>query len=219
MPRSPDEGASEPVVAGPVSEATALVRHLARVLPQPGAALGVDPAFGQLAEPPRESAVLLPLYQRAGVPHLLFTLRAPTLAHHSGQISFPGGSRDADDANTVATALREAHEEVGLIPEDVRVLGVLSPVFTVVSNFLISPVVGWIEREPLRLRLNPHEVSELIEVPLHALSNPATFHEEVWQRASHAVTVYFYDHGPYRIWGATARIVHDFLDVLNRGPD
>jgi 8-oxo-dGTP pyrophosphatase MutT (NUDIX family) len=148
------------------------------------------------------------------VPHVLFTLRAPTLSRHSGQIAFPGGSRDTEDADVVATALREAHEEIGLPPDRVRVLGLLSPVFTVVSNFLIAPVVGWIETEPAHLEANPAEVAEIIEVPLAGLSDPAIFHEEVWQRASREVTVSFYDYGEYRIWGATARIVREFLRVL-----
>jgi 8-oxo-dGTP pyrophosphatase MutT (NUDIX family) len=177
----------------------------------------VDSAFGRLPEPPREAAVLLPLYRRDGLPHVLFTLRALTLAHHSGQISFPGGARDAGDADAVAAALREAEEEIGLRSEDVHVLGVLAPVFTVVSNFLISPIVGWIGREPLALSVNAHEVTQVIEVPLGTLADPAIFHEEVWQRGGRAVSVYFYDYGEYRIWGATARIVHDFLRVLKAG--
>jgi 8-oxo-dGTP pyrophosphatase MutT (NUDIX family) len=214
MPCSPGDGTVEAAHAGLLTDADALVRYLTHVLPPPGAAAGIDPDFGPLAEPPREAAVLLPLYARGGVPHVLFTLRAPTLAQHSGQISFPGGSRDREDADVVATAVREAHEEIGLSPEHVRILGVLSPVFTVVSNFLIAPVVGWIAEEPLRLIPNPQEVAEVIEVPLAGMADPAILHEEVWQRGSRAVTVYFYDYGAYRIWGATARIVHDFLRVL-----
>lgn len=213
MPASP-HGTSDTDLTRLLTDSDALMRHLARVLPQPGAAPTVDPAFGQLDEPPREAAVLLPLYERNGAPHLLFTLRAPTLAHHSGQISFPGGSREPEDSTAVAAALREAYEEVGLLPDGVRILGVLAPTFTVVSNFLISPVVAWIPAQNLALAPNPDEVDELIEVPLSTLADPAIFHAEVWQRASRQVTVYFYDYGRYRIWGATARIVHDLLQML-----
>lgn len=211
------------LAGGPLDEvltdADALVSYLGRGLPQSRAFPGIDPAYGPLATPPREAAVLLPIYARGGVPHILFTLRAPTLSHHSGQISFPGGSRDRDDADVVATALREVHEEVALPPHDVLVLGMLRPVFTVVSNFLIAPVVGWIATEPLHLSPNPAEVAEVIEVPLAELAKPAIFHEEIWQRAAREVTVYFYDYGEYRIWGATARIVHDLLRVLRGGTD
>lgn len=214
MPASPAGGSAMPPRERLLRDGPALVRHLARTLPPVGAVPPVDPAFGPLAEPPREAGVLLPLYTRDGVPHLLFTLRAPTLSRHSGQISFPGGSRDREDADVVATAVRETEEEIGLPPRGVRILGLLPPVFTVVSNFLILPVVGWIETELPRLTPNPAEVDEIIEVPLAGLADPAIFHEEVWQRAARAVTVYFYDYGAYRIWGATARIVHELLGAL-----
>ena len=218
MPGSADEAPSEETLARLLEDPDALEQHLARTLPPPGTTFAVDVEYGALPEQPREAAVLLPLYQREGRPYLLFTLRAPSLARHSGQISFPGGSRDPEDSSIVAAALRETHEEIGVPPASVHVLGVLRPVFTVVSNFLISPVVGWIGDEPLHLEPNPGEVAEVIEVPLAHLVDPAIFHAEVWQRGGHDVTVYFYDYGDYRIWGATARIVHDLLRVLRGRP-
>lgn len=163
---------------------------------------------------PRDAGVLLPLYAREGHPYLLFTRRAPTLSSHSGEISFPGGSRDATDATLAATAVREANEELRIAPERVRVLGQLAPVFTVVSNFLITPVVGWLGEGPVAVTPNPGEVAEVIEAPLGALADPAILHIERWTRNGRQVPVYFYDLGPHRIWGATGRILSQLLALL-----
>lgn len=204
----------------------ALVAFLAASLAAPAHPETTDPAapFAPgLAAPieddaplaiPRAAGVLVPLYLRAGAPHLLFTRRATTLPSHRGEISFPGGARDPEDATLVETALREAWEEIGIPRERVRVLGLLAPVFTVVSNFLITPVVGWLGDDPLALTPNPDEVDEVIEAPLAALAEPAIFHAERWVRLGRSHDVYFYDLGPARIWGATGRVVHQFLDLL-----
>jgi 8-oxo-dGTP pyrophosphatase MutT (NUDIX family) len=184
----------------------------------PGLAAPFDPAFADDAPAPvpRAAGVLVPLVVRAGVPHVLFTRRAATLPSHRGEISFPGGARDPEDRTLVETALREAWEELGIPRERVRVLGVLAPVFTVVSNFLITPVVGWLGDEPLGLTPNPGEVDDVIEAPLAALADPAIFHAERWVRLGHSHDVYFYDFGTVRIWGATGRILHQFLNLLPR---
>jgi len=167
-----------------------------------------------LSTPPRAAGVLLPLYARDRQPYLLFTRRAPTLSSHSGEISFPGGSRDATDPTVSAAALREAYEELRIAPERVAVLGQLEPVFTAVSNFLITPVVGWLGEGPIAVEPNPDEVAEVIEAPLAALADPAIFHVEHWTRDGRQVPVYFYDLGPHRIWGATGRILYQLLALL-----
>lgn len=180
----------------------------------PAAPFGTSPAEDAPPTVPRAAGVLVPLYARGGAPHLLFTRRAATLPSHRGEISFPGGGRDPEDHTLVETALREAWEELGIDRDRVRVLGLLAPVFTVVSNFLITPVVGWLGDEPLALTPNPSEVAEVIEAPLAALADPAIFHAERWIRQGHAHEVYFYDLGPHRIWGATGRVVRQFLNLL-----
>ncbi|HEX6818173.1 MAG TPA: CoA pyrophosphatase [Ktedonobacterales bacterium] len=162
----------------------------------------------------RHAAVLLPLYAVAGHPHLLFTRRTTTLSSHAGQISFPGGRRDADDPSNVATALRETREELALDPACVEVLGELPAVFTVVSNNLVRPVVGWLPNGLPVLRPNPAEVAAVIEAPLSALADPAIFHDELWQRGGVARIVRFYDLGPNRIWGLTASILHTLLSLI-----
>lgn len=164
----------------------------------------------------RVAAVLAPLYLRDGRPHLLFTRRAATLNAHRGEISFPGGSHEPADGALASTALREAEEEIGLAPERVTLLGQLAPVVTVVSNFTIVPFVGVLPNGPGLLRPNPEEVDEIIEAPLAALADPAIFHSEEWLRGGQPHTVYFFDYGPHRIWGATARMLVSFLELLRQ---
>ena len=165
----------------------------------------------------RKAAVLLPLFEQDGEISLAFIRRATTLRSHSGEIAFPGGSVDATDPSPILTALREAQEEIGLDPAHVEVLGVLSPVFTVVSNFLITPVVAFLPHGLGELRLQPSEVQEMLLVPLHALNDPAILHTECWTRDNQTRIVYFYDYGPYRIWGATGRILNQLLQTLSGG--
>lgn len=163
----------------------------------------------------RKAAVLLCLFEKDGELYLTFIRRASTLRSHSGEIAFPGGSVDAGDASPVITALREAQEEIGLDPAGVEVLGILPPVFTVVSNFLITPVVAFLPQGLGTLKLQASEVAEIILVPLQALADPAIAHTEEWTRGGLTRTVYFYDYGSYRIWGATARIFNELQNLLS----
>ncbi|HKV57662.1 MAG TPA: CoA pyrophosphatase [Ktedonobacteraceae bacterium] len=162
----------------------------------------------------RKAAVLIGLFEREGEATLIFIRRASTLRSHSGEIAFPGGSVDATDASSARTALREAQEEIGLLPARAEVLGILSPVFTVVSNFLITPVVAFLPQGPGELRLQASEVADLLLLPLRGLADPTIAHTEEWMRDGLARTVYFYDYGTYRVWGATARMLNALLGVL-----
>ena len=163
----------------------------------------------------RRAAVLLALFEEHGETYLAFIRRASTLRSHSGEIAFPGGSVDATDISPVMTAVREAQEEIGLDPTRAEILGILSPVFTVVSNFLITPVVAFLPQGPGALELQASEVAEIILVPLRGLADPSIAHTEEWTRGSLTRTVYFYDYGSYRIWGATARILNMLLEILS----
>jgi 8-oxo-dGTP pyrophosphatase MutT (NUDIX family) len=163
----------------------------------------------------RKAAVLSCLFEQNEETYLTFIRRATTLRSHSGEIAFPGGSVDLTDSSPAMTALREAQEEIGLDPSRAEILGIMPPVFTVVSNFLITPVVAYLEQGPGTLRLQPSEVAELILLPLQGLADPAILHTEEWERGGMRRTVYFYDYGPYRIWGATARILNELLNLLS----
>lgn len=198
---------------------TVTTRELTRLLherlePVERADMLIDAVEGQCLDA-RKSAVLLAVFEQENVPYIAFIRRASTLRAHSGEIAFPGGGVDATDASPVMTALREAYEEIGLEPARVEVVGVLPPVFTLVSNYLITPVVAYVPQGLGELHLQASEVTELILIPLQTLAEPAIAHTEQWTRGGMTRTVYFYDHGPYRIWGATGRILSMLLALLN----
>ncbi len=163
----------------------------------------------------RQSAVLILLYPKANEDYIVFMRRTDTVAHHKGQISFPGGARDPGDVNLVATALREAYEELGIDPARIEVLDVMPDFYARVSNFIITPVIGRLKTDTDESELifhpNPGEVAEVIEVPLSALRDPSIHHTEVRTRENITYNLHFYNYGPYEIWGATGRIINEFL--------
>jgi len=162
----------------------------------------------------RNASVLIALFEENNETYLSFIRRASTLRAHSGEIAFPGGAADVSDVSPIVTALREAQEEIGLAPTRVEVLGIMAPVFTVVSNFLITPVVAFLPEGPGTLQLQLSEVEEIIFLPLQGLADPSIYHTEQWLREDVSHTVYFFDYGTYRIWGATARMLTMLLDLL-----
>ena len=178
----------------------------------------MDPLTGRPAPPSlRQSAVLIPLYERDGAPQLLFIKRTDRVRTHRGEIGFPGGRIEPEDASPLAAALREAEEELGIAPESVTPLGALPPVSTVVTSTLIHPFVGRLDQPP-ELRPDPFEVAEVVEVPLMTLLDPATFVVEDWVLRGTPRTIFIYRYGPYDIWGATGRIVQQFLARLSEWP-
>jgi 8-oxo-dGTP pyrophosphatase MutT (NUDIX family) len=160
-----------------------------------------------------EAAVLVPLYLRDGALHAVLTLRHDELRHHPGQISFPGGRRDPTDAELAHTALREAHEEIGLEPAAVDLLGSLAPVATAVTEFAIYPFVGLIPQAH-DFVLAPSEVQAVIECPVAQLA--ATYEFRTLTRDGLTFPTDCYTHGPHLVWGATARILTDLLNRLAR---
>jgi 8-oxo-dGTP pyrophosphatase MutT (NUDIX family) len=162
----------------------------------------------------RNASVLITLFDENNETYISFIRRASTLRAHSGEIAFPGGAADVNDVSPIVTALREAQEEIGLAPSRAEVLGIMPLVFTVVSNFLITPVVAYLPEGPGTLHLQVSEVSEIIFLPLQGLADPSIYHTEQWVRDHVAHTVYFYDYGSYRIWGATARMLTMLLELL-----
>jgi 8-oxo-dGTP pyrophosphatase MutT (NUDIX family) len=184
-----------------------------RLEPVERAVLLIDKLEGQHPKA-RKAAVLICLFDQDAGTHMVFIRRASTLRAHSGEIAFPGGAVDREDASPLITALREAQEEIGLDPARAELLGIMSPVFTTVSNFLITPVVAFLQQGPGELLPQPSEVDELLIFPLEGLTNPAIYHTEEWTRGGVARTVYFFDYGSYRIWGATARMLNALLELL-----
>lgn len=159
------------------------------------------------------SAVLMPIYEKDGRLHLLFTKRTERVAHHKGQISFPGGARDPGDRSLLDTALRESSEEIGLDPSTVEVLGALDDTPTVASNYVITPYVGFLSAPPA-LELSREEVDRVIELPLEALLNHRKPAHERMEEAGVIREVPGYRCSGHFIWGATARLVTQFLDVV-----
>jgi 8-oxo-dGTP pyrophosphatase MutT (NUDIX family) len=167
--------------------------------PKPIVAKGLKPA-----------AVLLPLHE--GVGELFITLieRAATLRSHGGEIGFPGGSLTAEDKDALCAALREFQEEMGIAPENVDVIGQLDDV-TVSSGYVVTPFVGTVKL-PFHPRPNKEEVSSMISVPVSVLLDPACFTAEL-KTNGQPRTIYHFRYQAFDIWGATARILRQFLQV------
>ncbi len=158
------------------------------------------------------AAVLLLLTNRRG-PHVVFAKRTEDVAHHKGQFSFPGGIVETWDGSRLETALREAQEEIGLPPSAVDILGTLDDTETRATQFVITPFVGMISR-PVSYTPDGKEIERVLEVPLEALLDPANVRVEMWERDGEIHPVYFYEYNGETIWGATARILKQFLDLV-----
>ncbi|CAB3654406.1 CoA pyrophosphatase [Trinickia soli] len=167
---------------------------------------------------PRAAAVLVPLIVREAGLSVLLTQRADHLSDHAGQISFPGGRREPSDPDAVATALREAHEEVALAPERVEVLGAL-PDYLTGTGFCVTPVVGLVH-SPFTVSADTLEVADIFEVPLSYLMNPANHEVRLWRWEGGERRFFAMPYprpaagGQYFIWGATAGMLRNFYRFL-----
>lgn len=163
-----------------------------------------------------DSAVLAPLYRDAqGRLRLVFIRRSP-FGVHGGQIAFPGGRREPEDADLLATALREADEEIGLDPRSVDVLTALPIVETVATGFRVAPFLGSLQAPPPTWRRQESEIDEILEVPVDELIHPEAHAVEHWQLPGWAEPreIPFYRIGPYKLWGATYKIFDSILAYL-----
>lgn len=156
------------------------------------------------------AAVLVPILRAAGGPRLLLTRRTHTVPTHKGQVSFPGGKVDPGDRDLRDTALREAHEELGIAPDDVRVLGELHDRVTV-TDFVVTPLVGAIDH-PYPYRPAPREIDEVLEIPLEAFRARGVHRvDEDAVHRGRPYPVHYYDIDGTIVWGATAGFIHALL--------
>ncbi len=177
----------------------------------------------QDARPRRRAAVLIPLLADADEISVLFTLRTAHLHAHAGQVSFPGGGAEDHDADAIATALRESEEEIGLTRDRVRVLGTLDSYLTV-SGYEVTPVVGLIDVAQYGVpawRPDEFEVAEIFNVPLAHIMAPGVLRREAVSRpgntpAGLSYQTYVCRWNDYNIWGATAGMLHNFVEAISR---
>ncbi len=171
---------------------------------------GVRPP--ELTSRPRKGGVLVILYDKNGATHLVLTRRRDDLNSHAGQISFPGGRRE-DGESMEMTALREAHEEVGVNPAALDVLGMLTPLYIPPTDYEVHPFVAWHDGVPFFVP-QLHEVAEIIEVPLDFLLDPSNQFEEPWELRGFEMQVPYYLVGTHKVWGATAMMLSEFLERI-----
>src|SRR5262245_27377069 len=159
-----------------------------------------------------KAAVLVPIVDR-GEPMILFTKRTDRVGHHKGQISFPGGVVDPTDTTFLDAALRECEEEIALPRAAVEPLGALDDTETVATTFVITPFVGLV-REPPAFQPDGEEIERVIEVPFAALVEDGGFRVETVTRDGVTRPVYYFDYQGDTIWGATARILVHYLQLV-----
>jgi 8-oxo-dGTP pyrophosphatase MutT (NUDIX family) len=159
------------------------------------------------------AAVLVPFFELRGELFLLFTKRTGHLQHHSGEICFPGGSKEPQDNDLLFTALRELQEEISVPGGKVDVLGRIDDIITVSSAFVVTPYVGFLQQNANFLP-NESEVEEILQVPFQHFFDPSIFQEEVRMVDQRNIPVYYYQWQNHTIWGLTARILKTLMDIL-----
>lgn len=161
------------------------------------------------------AAVMVLLYPKDGGYCVLLNKRSQEVEHHKGEISFPGGATDPEDRDSLDTALRETEEEMGICRDDITVFGEMDEVATR-SRFRVNVFAGVIS-SPYEFRPSPDEIAEIVEFPVNALRDPASVRVEThWQDGAPS-TVYSYAYGKHLVFGATARILQQFLQLLENG--
>lgn len=164
----------------------------------------------------RAASVLILLYPYKGSVYTVFMQRPDYNGVHSGQISFPGGKQEPSDENALKTALREAEEETGVNPDEIIILGTLTPLFIPVSNTLVTPVLAWMEEKPVFSHL-AEEVVFLFDADVKRFYDPSIVKIKPVSFGSEEIDVKYYDYEGNMIWGATAMILHELLVILRRG--
>jgi 8-oxo-dGTP pyrophosphatase MutT (NUDIX family) len=166
-----------------------------------------------------DAAVLAPVYRDPQQRLRIVLVRRGPRGIHGGQIAFPGGRREPEDADLLATALREAEEEIGLPARSVDVLAELPVIDTMSTGFRVAPFLGRLAGPPPAWKRQEEEIAEILEVPVDELLQPEAQGEEAWQfpQWPQPMRVPFYRIGPHKLWGATYRIIHPLLPRLMSG--
>jgi len=180
--------------------------------PRPG-----NKVYQEVEETSLKAGVLILLYPWKNQLHLILTRRTARVDFHQKQISFPGGRQEKDESFE-ETALREAQEELEIIPESIQILGKLTPLYIPPSNYCIYPIVATTSVRP-DFRPFAQEVAEVIEVPLDHLLNPQNVRREMWTYKGAQIEVPFYFFKGYKIWGATAMVLAELVELLRKRPD
>lgn len=161
----------------------------------------------------KPASVLLPIFEKDGDIYILFTCRTEKVEHHKGQISFPGGMRDPKDSDALSTAIRETWEEVGIDPSTIQVLGELDDLLTV-SGFRVTPFVGKL-KYPFPVKICEDELSEVFSAPLSFFMNETNCRQEcLIDSNGHKREFFVYQFQQYRIWGATASMINNFIQIV-----
>lgn len=162
----------------------------------------------------RQSGVLILFYEKNNTLHTVLIKRAINNSNHSGQIAFPGGKKEEHDANLIETALREANEEIGIVKEHVEVIGKLTDVFIPISNFLVAPVIGFIDYSPT-FTLQISEVYDVVEVEVQTLIHPNTFQQQMVKLSGGTqLKVPCFVINKQIVWGATALMINELRYLI-----
>lgn len=194
--------------------------ELNKELPGEKAQLKMAPAIRDYFKPnikSRDAGVLILLYPKNENIHIAFIQRTEYDGPHSGQISFPGGKSEKSDNNIVETALRESYEEIGIIPERVKVIGKLTPLHIPVSNFMVYPIIG-IHKETPNFKEDSNEVEKILEIRLIDLLNPENCTTKQFNYGEISFSAPIYCPNNITIWGATAMMLSEFLEIVKKNP-
>lgn len=163
----------------------------------------------------RVAAVLILLYPHNGSVFTVLMQRHDYNGVHGGQISLPGGKQEPQDKNIIQTAMREAYEETGVDPENISVIGTLTPLFIPVSNIVVTPVVGWTKEKPVFVH-QQEEVVFLFDTDIKKLLDPDIVKTKQMEIKGEMMGVRYFDYEGHVIWGATAMILHELLTIIRK---
>ena len=167
-------------------------------------------------EDSKAAAVMILLYPKDDIIHTAFIQRPTYEGVHGGQISFPGGKKEDSDPDLIHTALREASEEIGVNSSEINVISTLTPLYIPVSNIIVTPVIGWMEKQPV-LKPQEEEVVFIIEADIRTLINPSIIKIKPFEIRGEMIDIKYFDYNDNVIWGATAMILHELFTIFRRG--